>query len=123
MNSMAPTVPPATRWLTASGAVLAAVAVALSAYAAHGMEGEAQSRLQTAALFAFGHGVALTALAPRATRRFGLIALVTLLLGTLLFAGSLVGTHFLGASVGLAPVGGSLMIVAWLLVAIDAMRK
>lgn len=111
-----------TRWLGASGALLAAAAVALSAYAAHGVEGDAQSRLQTAALFAFGHGIALAALAPRAGRRFGLVALVGLLSGVLLFSGSLVGSHVLGESMGLAPFGGSLLILAWLLYAADAMR-
>lgn len=111
-----------TRWLTASGALLAAAAVALSAYAAHGVQGDAQSRLQTAALFAFGHGIALAALAPWARRRLGLVALVGLLSGVLLFSGSLVGSHVLGESVGLAPFGGSLLILAWLLYAADAMR-
>ena len=119
------TMAPATttmRALAASGALLAAAAVALSAYAAHGVHGDAQSRLQTAALFAFGHGLALTVLAPQGRRRLGRVALAGLLLGVLLFSGSLVGSHFLGESVGLAPFGGSLLILAWLLYAADATR-
>ena len=122
MNPTVVAATPTSHWLAASGASLAAVAVALSAYAAHGVQGDAQSRLQTAALFAFGHGIALAALAPQAKRRLGLVALVGLLSGVLLFSGSLIGSHVLGESVGLAPFGGSLLILAWLLYAADAMR-
>ncbi|MBW3551155.1 MAG: chromosome partitioning protein, partial [Proteobacteria bacterium] len=51
------------RALTALGALMAAVSIALAAYAAHGLEPQSASRLQLAAVFAFGHGVALAALA------------------------------------------------------------
>ena len=44
----------ARRWLGAIGSMLASVAVALAAYAAHGADGEAQARLTQAAAFAFG---------------------------------------------------------------------
>ena len=51
-------------WLASSGSVLAGLSVALAAYAAHaGLGDKAQGNLQQAALFAFGHGVALAALA------------------------------------------------------------
>ncbi len=111
------------RGLVASGAVLAAIAVALAAYASHGADGEARVRLQTAAAFAFGHGIALAALAPRCTRRLDTIALVALLIGTLLFSGSLVGAYAFGWPTALAPLGGSAMIAAWLLYAADALRR
>lgn len=108
---------PCDRWLGASGALLAAGAVALAAYAAHGVDGPAQSALQTAALFAFGHGVAILALVRQAHRIRGVMALCVVLAGALLFCGSLVATHLLGVPVGLAPLGGMVMIVGWLLVA------
>ncbi|MGH8033360.1 MAG: DUF423 domain-containing protein [Luteimonas sp.] len=111
------------RALTAAGAVLAAAGVALSAYAAHTATGDVRSSLQTAALFAFGHGVALAALSRGAQRRLALIALAGLLLGTLLFAGALVAAQTLGMPARTAPFGGSLLIVAWLLFAIDALRR
>lgn len=114
---------PSVRALAASGAVLAALSVALSAYAAHGAGGEVRAHLQTAALFAFGHGIALAALAPHALRRLGRLALAGLLAGVLTFSGSLVSTHVFGVSLGLAPFGGSLMILAWLLYAVDAVRR
>ncbi len=111
------------RGLVASGAVLAAIAVALAAYSSHGADGEARVRLQTAAAFAFGHGIALAALAPRCARRLDTIALVALLIGTLLFSGSLVGAYAFGWPTALAPLGGSAMIAAWLLYAVDALRR
>jgi uncharacterized membrane protein YgdD (TMEM256/DUF423 family) len=118
-----PQLPARLRLLTAAGAVLAASAVALSAYAAHAAQGDARASLYTAAILAFGHGIALAALAPRAFTRIGVVALATLLLGTLLFSGSLVYRHVFGISLGLAPFGGSLMILSWLLYAADALRR
>ena len=82
--------PRSLRVLPASGAVMAAIAVALSAYVAHVVDPAAQARLQPAALFAFGHGIALAALGPLAVRWSARLALMGLLLGTLLFSGSLV---------------------------------
>jgi uncharacterized membrane protein YgdD (TMEM256/DUF423 family) len=74
-------------------------------------------------VFAFGHGIALAALAPRAANALAVIALAGLLLGTLLFSGSLVGAHAVGMPTSLAPFGGGLMILAWLLWAVDAGRR
>jgi len=110
------------RLLPFAGAVLAAAAVALSAYAAHGAAQDAQGRLQIAAVFAFGHGIALAALGPRAARRSGTVALAALLLGTLLFSGSLAAAQLFGTPTQLAPAGGMLLIAGWLLLAADALR-
>jgi uncharacterized membrane protein YgdD (TMEM256/DUF423 family) len=111
------------RVLAALGALLAALAVALGAHAAHGFEGAAQSALYTAAIVAFGHGVALAALAPPARLRIQFFALSGLLLGTLLFSGSLVSRHLFGRPLGLAPFGGSLQILSWLLYAVASLRR
>lgn len=110
------------RLLAAAGALLAALAVALSAYAAHATDGDARSGLQTAAAFAFGHGVALAILGRQAMRRLGRVALVGLLLGTLLFSGAIVLSRLAGLQIGTAPFGGALLMLAWLLYAIDALR-
>ncbi|MEH6420269.1 DUF423 domain-containing protein [Pseudomonas sp. CGJS7] len=119
--------PVATAWslraLIAAGAVLAAFAVALSAYAAHLADAHSQSRLQTAAVFAFGHGVALAALAPLARRALTRIALFALLIGVAVFSGGLAAAHFFATSTGLLPYGGSLLILAWLVYAVDALRR
>lgn len=109
-------------WLAANGAVCAAAAVALAAYAAHGVEGKDQARLLLAAVFAFGHGLALAVLAPGATRRLGRLAMVLLYLGVLLFSGSLVFNVLAQWPTTLAPLGGILLIAGWLCHAIDALR-
>jgi uncharacterized membrane protein YgdD (TMEM256/DUF423 family) len=111
------------RALAAIGAVFAAAGVALSAYAAHGADGAARASLQSAALFALLHGVALAALSRPADRRLSLAALAMLALGTLLFSGSLVAAHLLGTSTRLAPTGGLLLIGGWLLYAVAALRR
>lgn len=115
-------VPAALRWLRAAGALLAAAAVALSAYAAHGAEGEARAGLQTAALFAFGHGLALVALPRAGQSRTALAALAMLLAGTLLFSGALVSKHLFGGSSATAPFGGGVLILGWLLCAVSVLK-
>ena len=113
---------PGTRALAAAGALLAGVAVGLAAYAAHGVAPAAQPRLLLAAVFAFGHGVALAALAPHARSRGARLALALLLAGVLLFSGSLVAAVLAGATTALAPAGGLLMIAGWLLHAVASLR-
>jgi uncharacterized membrane protein YgdD (TMEM256/DUF423 family) len=110
-------------WLAASGAVLAAAGIALAAYASHAVHGIDQSRLQTAAVFGFGNGVALAALAPAAMRVLGQLALLALLLGVLLFSGSLAGSVLARWPTTLAPMGGLLMIGGWLALALDFVRR
>lgn len=116
-------VEPVRRWLTASGALFASAGVALSAYAAHASDIAARGSLQSAALFALLHGVALAALPRHTVRRTGLVALLMLALGTLLFSGSLVAAHVFGMPTRLAPFGGMLLIFGWLVFAADAIRR
>ncbi|NOT89379.1 MAG: DUF423 domain-containing protein [Lysobacter sp.] len=111
------------RALAAAGALLAGAGVALSAYAAHGAEGADRANLQSAALFALVHGVALAALSRQTPHRLGMAALSVLVIGVLLFSGSLVAAHFFAAPTRLAPLGGSLLILGWLLYAVDAFRR
>jgi uncharacterized membrane protein YgdD (TMEM256/DUF423 family) len=114
--------PFAGRWLAACGAWFAAAGVALAAYAAHAAAGPEQARLQTAAIFAFGHGVAL-ALAGRNARGFALAGLCMLWLGVLLFCGSLAGNVLAHWPTTLAPAGGLLMIGGWLVYSIHLLRR
>ena len=110
--------------LAFAGALLAAAAVALGAYASHGAaDAQAQSNLQTAALYAFGHGIALAALAAGTARSLGRAGLFLLLLGTLLFSGSLALNALAQFSGKLAPVGGISLILGWALWALDAVRR
>lgn len=110
-------------WVASTGAVLAAVAVGLAAWASHAAAPDARMRLFLAAAFAFGHGAALALLAADMPRRLGRGALVALLAGTLLFAGSLAGAALAGLPTRLAPAGGMLLMAGWLLLAIDRARN
>ncbi|AAM36103.1 conserved hypothetical protein [Xanthomonas citri pv. citri str. 306] len=106
------------------GGLLAAIAVGLSAYASHGVaDAVMQSRLQVASLYAFGHGAVLTVLGATETRALGRAGLYLLLLGTLLFAGSLVGGALLQWPTTLAPVGGVGLMLGWVVLAIGALRR
>lgn len=110
--------------LAAVGAVLAAIAIGLSAYASHGVsDAQAQQHLQTASLYALVHGVALAALGARSDRLLAGLALTALLLGTLMFSGSLVVGALLHWSTRLAPVGGVTMMVGWVLFAVHSLRR
>jgi uncharacterized membrane protein YgdD (TMEM256/DUF423 family) len=111
------------RWQGFFGAVLAAIAVALSAYAAHATDGPSQSRLQTAAVFAFGHGIAFVALVPQVRGPWLRLASLALQSGVLLFCGSLAGSVLLGWPSTLAPTGGTLLIAGWIAWAIAALRS
>ncbi len=110
--------------LASLGALLAAAAVGLSAYAAHGVaDVGAQAHLYMAALFAFGHGLALASLAPQTERLFGKAGLFLLLVGTVLFSGSLAGEVLQQWPTTLAPAGGTLLMIGWVVWALDALRR
>lgn len=110
--------------LAFAGGLLAASAIALGAYASHGVSAAAsQSSLQLAALYGFGHGVALAALSAGTGRLLGKVGLCLLLVGTLLFAGSLALHVLAGSGTRLAPVGGLAMMAGWAIWALDALRR
>jgi uncharacterized membrane protein YgdD (TMEM256/DUF423 family) len=111
------------RALVAAGAIFASAGVGLSAYAAHVTEGANQTSLQSAALFALAHGIALAALSRQTPHRLGMFALSMLAIGVMLFSGSLVAAHFFATPTRLAPMGGSLLVLGWLLYAADALRR
>lgn len=111
--------------LLQAGVLLAALGIALGAFGAHGLK----SRLEPQMLSTFEIGVryhlyaalALMALAPQVQHTRGL---VLLLVGLLIFSGSLyilalTGMRWLGA---VTPVGGLLMIAGLVLSALDLRR-
>lgn len=104
------------------GALLCGLAVALGAYASHAADPLARPRFALAAAFAFGHGLALVALRGRAGR-LALLSRYALLCGALLFSGSLAWAAARGGHAPLAPAGGMLLILGWLLAAVDLSRK
>lgn len=111
------------RALAAFGALACGVSVGLGAYASHGLDGDAARRVGLAALFAFGHGLALLLLAPAAGTRLRSVGLSSLAVGVLLFSGSLLAAVFLSAPTVLAPAGGVLLMLGWLALAADALRR
>ena len=111
-------------WFGVAGSLLAAVSVGLAAYASHADVADAgREWLRTAALFGFGHGVALAALAPLAVRRVSFIGLACITFGVLLFSGSLALGALAGTSTAAAPWGGSLMMLGWVLHALGQWRR
>jgi uncharacterized membrane protein YgdD (TMEM256/DUF423 family) len=110
------------RIVGAVAALFCGLAVAVAAYAAHAADPQARLRLGLAAAFAFGHGLALLAL----RSRDGVLAIAVragFIAGTVLFSGSLAGAALLGLPTALAPAGGTVLILAWLLAAADLLRQ
>lgn len=118
MSSLSRVGDPVARGFAAVGAVVAALAVAGAAYASHGLSGEAQARLSIAAAFAFGHGVALLALLHLCQSRLQRLGMLALVLGVLLFSGSLAAAALFHGTTRFAPLGGGLLILAWLYLAV-----
>ena len=110
--------------LAMAGSVVACAAVALSAYAAHAVIGEAERGwLVRAWQLGLAHGIALAALSPLAVRRWAFFGLVAILAGTLLFCGSLVAAAIWGLPTAAAPLGGTLMMLGWLMHAFGQWRR
>lgn len=106
--------------LAAIGALLCAAAVALAAYASHAaVPGQAQ-RLDMAAAFAFAHGLALLLPVGRTWLARG--ARLCWLAGVAGFCGGLLHAAFAGGGAPTAPVGGSLLILGWLLLFLELLR-
>ena len=133
---MSPPIPRYRIWLFL-GSALGCLGVVLGAFAAHGLKSflgiandewlARQANWDTAARYQMYHALALLAVGLLAARRCGLaihLAGLTMTLGTILFSGCLYalvlsGQKWWGAVV---PIGGSLMIVGWVCLAIATTR-
>lgn len=119
------------RFFLGSGALLGMLAVALGAFAAHGLKGyldaEQAAWWQTAVQYQFYHALAMLAVAwavgrwPVATAVWSgwLFLAGVLIFCGMLYAMALGAPRWLGA---ITPIGGTSMIVAWLLLAVTAWR-
>ncbi|MBK8160376.1 MAG: DUF423 domain-containing protein [Rhodospirillaceae bacterium] len=119
------------KWLAAAG-FHGAMAVAIGAWAAHGAEAilppHAIDWVRTGSSYQLWHAVALigiAALSQRTSVRLVTISGLAFALGALLFSGSL---YLLAADgprilVYLTPIGGSLLILGWLLLLIAGLKK
>jgi uncharacterized membrane protein YgdD (TMEM256/DUF423 family) len=106
------------RGLAALGTLACGIAVGMGAYSMHGaLAPEIRQRMGMAALFLFAHGLALASLAPGSRSRVRRIGLCVILVGMVLFSGSLALAALHGVEPVLAPFGGSLLILGWLLIA------
>ncbi len=112
------------------GALLAAIAVALAAWHAHGL----RTQLDEAAYLAFGRGLQQQMFAALALLGAALweraapslwirLAGLGLALGALLFCGDVYLGALSGEALGVAPMGGTTLILAWLLFAVAALRS
>ena len=109
------------RRILAAGALLAATGIACGAFGAHALrDALGPVRLgwwQTAVQYQMWHAVALVALAGLPLPRLGwpaaLLALGTIVFAATLYVMALTGLRWLGA---ITPIGGLLIIIAWLLV-------
>lgn len=120
------------RRIAAAGALVLMIAVGTGAFGAHALRRVASPEMvavwQTAVLYQLVHGLGLLAIAallPRFSSRLLPAAAWLMLIGIVLFSGSLYvlvlsGVHWLGA---VTPIGGSAFIVSWLLVALAALRS
>ena len=114
------------------GALSAFLAVALGAFGAHMVEnivgGQLMSIWETAARYHFYHAIAIIALAANADaigQRLVSRVIYWLILGTLLFSGSLyaltlTGAKFLGP---ITPVGGLCFLIGWALMIKNSFTK
>lgn len=112
-------------------AIFGALAVLLGAFAAHGLKNtlsvEYLAVLQTGVQYQFIHALALllvALLAPHRASRALVVSAVFFTLGIILFSGSLYVLVLTPLKPGLiTPIGGSLLVLGWISLAISALRK
>ncbi|OBQ89400.1 DUF423 domain-containing protein [Mesorhizobium sp. AA23] len=106
------------RILVLAGGLVGAAGVALSAAAAHG----GGAFTGTSSSFLLMHAPVFLAIGLIGGSRYLRIASLALLVGLLLFSGDLLARDFLGSRLFpmSAPIGGTLLIVGWLAIAISA---
>lgn len=116
------------RFALLAGALLAALGVALGAFAAHGLRAvldqTALAWWQTAVQYQMWHAIGLIALGaarlPRTLLPALLLATGTVIFASTLYTMALGGPRWLGA---ITPIGGSLMIAGWLVLAWRVLRS
>ena len=119
-----------TRLGLAAGALYGFGAVALGAFAAHGLQATASERalnaVETGAAYGLAHGLVLVVLAALGSRlgRLGTFATWAFILGGALFSGSLYvfGLTEITGHLWITPVGGVLLLIGWALVFAAALR-
>lgn len=111
------------RWFIALGCLMLAVAIAGQAFAAHGLQGidsALQARFERATQYLIIHGLALIALAGQLRTPAQRLASFTLTIGVMVFSAALaLSVAWPQAGITrVAPLGGSLIILSWLALAV-----
>ncbi len=107
---------------TGTVGLLGASAVALGAVAAHGLSDPvAASAVERASTYQLLHAIALLLLCQFSTWPW-VLARALMLAGVIGFSGAIYAKYLLGLTAlgGLAPIGGMLLIVSWLVIALAA---
>jgi uncharacterized membrane protein YgdD (TMEM256/DUF423 family) len=117
------------RGALAVAGLLGFTAVAFGAFGAHGLRGRLSPAMleiyRTGALYHLVHAVAALAVALAGERlRRGPMILTLFTLGIIVFAGSLYALAITGITAlgAVTPLGGLLLLAAWALVALEAVR-
>jgi len=108
------------------GALAGLSGVALSAYAAHALSGQAQASVNAAVEMQMFHALGLLFVAMWARRGLWLVRLagVAFVVGMVLFCGSISETYIHGTKLTqFAPAGGMVLMGGWLLLALSALRR
>jgi len=106
--------------------LLGAIAIALGAFGAHGFKDclalipEAAGWWQTATFYLLTHAVAIGAIAARSIWPASLWAIGSVIFAGTLYAMALGAPRWFGA---ITPIGGSLLIAGWLLLAWSARKE
>ena len=118
------------RWWLGFAGLNGAMAVALGAYAAHGLSGDAylQSLAERASSYQLLHAVALVAIMalPERFGRWRLASASLIGLGMVLFCGTLTFRSLTGQALPvpiLTPMGGVCFILGWLLWVVAVIRR
>ena len=106
--------------------ILGAIAIALGAFGAHGLKdrlaliSDAAGWWQTATFYLLTHAVAIGAIAGRSIWPASLWAIGSVIFAGTLYAMALGAPSWFGA---ITPIGGSLLIAGWLLLAWSARKE
>ncbi len=92
-------------------AISAALAIAAGAFGAHAATGVAQEWLKTGAFYQLIHAVAALVILDKLPKQAGLMLAGSALFAATLYLMAIGLPHWLGA---VTPIGGVMMIVAWL---------
>jgi uncharacterized membrane protein YgdD (TMEM256/DUF423 family) len=100
-------------------AFIAALAVVAGAFGAHALGGQQAEWAKTGAFYALVHAVAVLSLVAKTPRIAGVMLGGATLFSVTLYAMALGAPRWLGA---VTPVGGALMIIAWIWLAWEFFR-